>query len=228
VAIDDEPLALTLLQQYIAQFPNLLLLKTFDDAISGVEFLRENKVDLLFVDINMPDLNGLDLVSSLQQKPMVIFTTAYRKFAADAFDLDALDYLLKPIDFERFSKTIQKATEYYQYLNQARNEAPMSLFIKAEYKVIKIELNDIAYIEGLEDYIKIHLLSTNKPILTLMTLKGILEKLPPKQFSRIHRSYIVSHQQVKSIQNRKVQLKNSKELPISDSYLDFIQAWQQS
>lgn len=227
VAIDDEPLALELLQEYISRFPQLKLVHTFDDAISAVELLRNTKVDLLFIDINMPDITGIDLVRSLQEKPLVIFTTAHKQFAIEGFELDAVDYLLKPINFDRFTRAVHKAIDYYKYKNTLSQEENDSLFVHAEYKLVKIPLNDIEYIESLEDYIKIHIAGA-KPVLTLLSMKKVLEKLPADKFQRIHRSYIVAVSRVKAIQNRKVQLSSAVELPISDSYVQFINNWKKS
>jgi two-component system, LytTR family, response regulator len=225
VAIDDEPPALMLIKEYAAQCPQLQLLYVFDDAINGAEFLRQNKIDLLFIDINMPDITGLDLVKSLEEKPMIIFTTAHKKFAIDGFELDAVDYLLKPISFERFSKAVNKATEFFEYKKKPATEEVESLFVYSEYRMIKIPLTDIEYIESLEDYIRINL-TTGKPVMTLMTMKKVLDKLPEKKFKRIHRSYIVATDKVKSILNRKVKFTSGTELPVSDSYLDFITEWK--
>jgi two-component system LytT family response regulator len=227
VAIDDEPLALALIKNYVDHFPNLELLATFHDAIFGKEFLNQTPVDLLFIDINMPDITGLELVRSLKQKPMVIFTTAYKKFAFEGFELEALDYLVKPIDSERFSRAVQKATDFWNYKNTPRPETSENLFVHSEYRIVKIALTDIEFIESLEDYIRIHLTNA-KPLLTLMSLKKVLEKLPENRFKRIHRSYIVPVNKVKSILNRKVLLNSGKELPVSDSYLSFIEEWKNS
>lgn len=225
IAIDDEPLALELMRKYIARFPSLQLIQCFEDAISGAEFLKRNPVDLLFVDINMPDITGIDLVRSLTEKPMVIFTTAYKSFAFEGFELEALDYLLKPIDIGRFGKAIEKALEFYQYKHTQNNAAQQeSLYVYSEYRMVKINLNDIEYIESMEDYIKIHTNASPKPVLTLMPLKKVLEKLPADQFQRIHRSYVVATGKIKSIQNRKIQLA-AAELPISDSYSSFAKTW---
>jgi DNA-binding LytR/AlgR family response regulator len=172
----------------------------------------------------MPDISGIDLVKSLKDKPMIIFTTAYKKFAMEGFDLDALDYLLKPIQFERFARAIDKAIEYYQYKKFPGKELQENLFVRSEYRMVKVELADIEYIESLEDYLKIHLADQHF-ILTLMTLKSMLEKLPPERFKRIHRSYIVPVAKVKSILNRKLQLTSSMELPVSDSYIHFVNEW---
>lgn len=217
IAVDDELPALALIRNYVAQTPELLLLHTFNDAISASEFLRNNPVDLLFVDINMPDINGIDLVSSLQNKPMVIFTTAYKKFAYEGFELEAIDYLLKPISLERFRKAVNKAIEMLESKSLPKKQASESLFVRSEYKMVKIELDEIEYIEGLEDYIKIHIVNS-KPILTLMTMKAFIEKLPSEKFLRIHRSYIVALDKLISVSNKKVLLKNGKTLPVSDTY----------
>ena len=224
VAIDDEPLALDVVKEYVRYFPALKLVQTFDDAISGAEYLRNNPVDLLFIDINMPDISGIELVRSLKVKPMIIFTTAHKKFAVEGFDLDAMDYLLKPIQQERFTKAVNKAIDYYKYKNAERSESKEALFVRSEYQLVKIHLDDIEYIESIEDYIRIHLVN-GKPVMTLMTLKAVLEKLPPTQFKRIHRSYVVPLSKVRSIINRKVRL-TSVELPVSDSYAGFIHEWK--
>ena len=225
VAIDDEPLALELIKNYVARFTELEMLQTFEDAISAAEFIRSTPVDILFVDINMPDITGLDLVRSLEEKPIIIFTTAHKKFAIDGFELDAIDYLLKPISFERFTKAVAKALEYARYKNKTSNEETESLFVYSEYRLIKIRLNEIEYIESLEDYIRIHLVNA-KPVLTLIPLKKVLEKLPAEKFRRIHRSYIVAIDKVNSVLNRKVRLHSSTELPVSDSYTSFIKDWK--
>jgi DNA-binding LytR/AlgR family response regulator len=224
IAIDDEPLALRLIAEYVSRFPALQLVKTFDDAISGAEFLKAKPVDLLFIDINMPDITGIDLVRSLQVKPMVIFTTAYKNFAYEGFELEALDYILKPIEFKRFEKAVEKAVDYYRYKNQTDSEQHGgSLYVYSEYRMVKIDLSAIEYIESMEDYIKIH--QTNAPtVLTLMSLKKVLEKLPADKFQRIHRSYIVPFGKIRSIQNRKIKL-TDVELPVSDSYHDTIRNW---
>lgn len=225
VAIDDEPLALELIEGYVEKFPQLNLIKLFDDAVEAAAFLKENPVDLLLVDINMPDITGIELIRSLEEKPMVIFTTAYKNFAYEGFELEALDYLLKPLNFDRFSKTVNKAIEYFLYKSAAQNKPEENLFVRSEYRIVKIQLKDIEYIESLEDYIKIHV-TGDKPILTLMPLKKVLEKLPAGRFKRIHRSYVVAVDKVKSVLNKKAYLQSSKELPISDSYVSFVEEWK--
>jgi len=224
IAIDDEPLALELIREYVSRFPALQLLHTFEDAIYGAEFLKYNAVDLLFIDINMPDITGIDLVRSLERRPIVIFTTAYRNFAFEGFELDALDYLLKPIDFERFSKTVGKAIDYHQYQQNPKSDVSDSIYVHSEYRLVRIVLDQISYIESFGDYVMVHLLN-DKPVSTLMSLKKVLEKLPEQHFKRIHRSYIVPLKLIKTIHHRKVQLSCGKELPISDTYIQVILDW---
>lgn len=224
VAIDDEPLALEIIKKYVDGYASLKLVNTFEDAVSGAEYLKSNKVDVLFVDINMPDITGVDLVRSLQEKPMVVFTTAYKKFAYDGFELEALDYLLKPINSTRFGAAVTKLIDHYSIKHMADADQDEPIYVHSEYRLIKIEINDIEYVESMQDYIKIHLLSAEKPVLTLMPLKNIIEKLPANRFIRIHRGFVVAKAQIRSIYNRKVKLRNA-ELPVGTSYADFIKDW---
>ena len=217
IAIDDEPLALELIGTYVSRFPNLQLLNVFEDAISGASYLQEHQVDLLFLDINMPDISGLDLAKALKKRPMLIFTTAYKQFAYDGFELEALDYLLKPIDFKKFSKAVEKALTLKNYKSSALvTQEDAFIYVHSEYRMVKILLNDIEYIESMEDYIKIHL-GQEKPVLSLLSLKKTLELLPAEHFIRIHRSYIVPVSKVKTIQHKKIQL-STVTLPVGESY----------
>lgn len=225
IAIDDEPHALALLKEYAGKTPAISMVQAFDDAIAGMEYLQAHPVDLLFVDINMPDITGLELVRSLSSRPMVIFTTAHSKFAIDGFELDAVDYLLKPVSIDRFTKAVNKAVEYFEYKTKPKSAPADSLFVYSEYRMIRILFSEIDHIESLEDYIRIHLIN-GKPVMTLLTMKKVLEKLPSNQFRRIHRSYIVATGRVKSVLSRKVMLASGTELPVSDSYLDFITEWK--
>ena len=225
IAIDDEPLALSLVEEYISRFPYLQLVRSFEDAISGAEYLKNNSVDLLFVDINMPDITGIDLVRSLVSKPIIIFTTAYKNFAFEGFELEALDYLLKPIDISRFAKAAEKALEFYNYKNNTNPAAvEESFYVYSEYRMVKINTAEIEYLESMEDYIKIHLTGQPKPVLTLMSLKKAQEKLPVDKFKRIHRSYVIAVNKVKSIHNRKLKLADI-ELPIGESYTESVRTW---
>jgi two-component system LytT family response regulator len=224
VAIDDEPLALQIIEKYVAEYPSLTLVNTFEDAISGGEYLKMNKVDVLFIDINMPDITGIDLVKSLDDKPMIIFTTAYKNYAYEGYELEAVDYLLKPINNIRFGTAVQKAIGYYQYKHTDTTNEGDFLYVHSEYRLIKINIKDIEYIESMQDYIKIHMLGVAKPVLTLMPLKSAIEKLPASKFIRIHRSFVVARDQIRSIHNRKVKL-TDVELPVGTNYTDFIKDW---
>jgi len=226
VVVDDEPLAALLIKSYIEASDNLEVGAVFEDAIAASEYLNNYKTDLLFLDINMPDISGIDLFKSLKQKPMVIFTTAYKNFAFEGFELEAIDYLLKPIDYLRFKKAVNKAKEFYRYQNE--KQAPdlaESIFVHSEYKLIKINLPDILFIESLEDYIKIHL-QDSKMVLTLMPLKKMMEKLPADRFKRIHRSFVVAMPKIKTIHNRKIELITGEILPVSNSYSAQINEWK--
>lgn len=222
IAVDDEPLALELVRQYLGRCPEVRLVQTFTDAVAAREFLQQHPADLLLVDINMPDITGLDLVRSLAVRPLVIFTTAYKSFALDAYDLEGLDYLVKPLDPERFDRAIRRAVEHHRLRNPGSREGE-SVVVRAEYQLVKIPLADIAYIESVEDYLKIHL-AQGRPVMTLMTLKAMLQKLPQDRFRRIHRSYIIPLAKIRSVTSRRVRL-DTVDLPIGDSYLDFVQEW---
>lgn len=222
VAIDDEPPALDLIKEYASRLPVLKLIQAFDDAVVAAEFIRSTNVDLIFLDINMPDITGIELAKSFTEKPLIIFTTAHKSFAFEGFELQAVDYLLKPIEFERFSKAVNKTLEYLNYKKMKVSEDQKAFFVRSEYQLIKINLEEIEYIESLEDYMKINL-SVGKPVMTLMTMKALLEKLPSAKFIRIHRSYVVPVSKIKSFANKKIKL-TSAELPVSDSYFDIVKA----
>jgi two-component system LytT family response regulator len=218
VIIDDEPLAVELLQSYIDRMPDLKLVCSFNDALDAAAYLRTAEVDLLFLDVQMPHMNGIQLLKSLEKPPMVIFTTAYTEYAAQGFELDAIDYLLKPFDMARFQRSVGKAMDYHKYLQKDVAPAMPYIFVKSEYQVIKINLEDIRYIEALDDYIKIYTTS-GRPILTLMTLKAMAERLPEDKFARVHRSFIVSLLKIDSVRNRRVKIGDS-EIPVGNSYVE--------
>jgi len=223
VAIDDEPLALELIKTYVQRFPTLTLVGVFEDAISGAEYLNQHAIDLLFLDVNMPDISGVELARTLTNSPMIIFTTAYRNYAFESYELQAIDYLLKPIDYKRFTTAVEKAIDFHTYKTiPLETNGDSAIYVYSEYKMVKIWLKDIIYIESMGDYLKIYQDQTEKPLLTLTTMKKILEKLPEAQFARIHRGFIVAIAKIKSIHGKKVQLPQI-ELPIGDAYKDFIQ-----
>ncbi len=223
LAIDDEIPALDLLEDNILKVPFLELVGRCKSAIEAIEMLRQHQVDLLFLDIQMPDITGIQLLKSLRQKPLVIFTTAYTTYAKEGFDLDVIDYLMKPYSFERFLKAVNKVREYLelrayttgQHASKSTDNSQEFLFVKADYKLVKINFSDIQYIEGLKDYIKIYV--KDRPVITQMSMKAIEEKLPPNQFIRVHRSYIVSFPKIDYIQKQMLTV-GRKEIPVSENY----------
>ena len=221
IAVDDEPLALALLQDNIRQVPTLELVASCSTAMEALVVLNRQEVDLIFLDIQMPGLTGLQLLQSLSVRPMVILITAYEKYALEGFNLDVIDYLVKPVPFERFLKACNKAIDYFRLKKNVQGEMhpwPEYFFVNAEYGLIKIVFSEIRMIEGLKDYLKIHLGET-KPQIIRMSLKSIEEKLPPGKFFRIHKSYIIALSHVTAIRRNSVFL-GELELPLSDLYKD--------
>lgn len=226
VIIDDEPLPVGLLTAYAERIPELKVLSTFNDPLQAKEFLKGNQVDLLFLDIEMPHLSGIDLLKSLPEKPMTIFTTAYAEFAVDGFELNAIDFLLKPFDFERFKKSVEKALEYKAFSQRPKTKpADSFIFVKSEYKAVKINLSDILYIEGMDSYVKIY--AGGKPVLSLMSMKACLDLLPQEEFIRVHRSFIIPISKVQSIRNKQIKI-GDKEIPVGGTYEDVIERLTQS
>jgi two-component system LytT family response regulator len=221
IAVDDEPLALALLQDNISQVPTLELVASCSTAMEALVVLKEQEIDLIFLDIQMPGLTGLQLLQSLTVRPMVILITAYDKYALEGFNLDVIDYLVKPVPFERFLKACNKAIDFYRLKKNVPADPDMPndyFFVNAEYGLIKIVFSEIRLIEGLKDYLKIHL-GDAKPLIIRMSMKSIEEKLPPGKFFRIHKSYIISLSQITSIRRNSVFL-GDLELPLSDLYKD--------
>ena len=221
IAVDDEPLALDLLEDNIKKIPFLKLLKTCSNAIEANHFLQENPVDLLFLDIQMPGITGIQFLNGLSKNPpLVIFITAYEKYAIESYNLDVVDYLLKPVSFERFLKGVNKAYEQYNFRKNPAAQASASpdfLFVNSEYNLVKIDIQDVVYVEGLKDYIKIFLLSAPRPVITRMSMKAMEEKLPSDQFLRVHKSFIVSLKKIVSIRKGRINLLKTQ-IPISDHY----------
>lgn len=223
LAVDDEPPALEVLKKYINAVQHLELAGTCADAIEALTFLQNHSVDLLFLDIQMPQLLGTDLIRTLKKPPKVIFTTAFRKFAIEGFELDAVDYLLKPISFERFLKAVNKVMETslqatdqsFNGNNKPNNHTDAFISLRADRKNLKISLNDILYIESLKDYIKV--VTTGKTIITKQSISSIEEMLPKENFIRIHRSYIVALNKIESYTNELIGIAK-QELPISRMY----------
>jgi len=216
IAIDDEPPALKVIENFCGRIEGIELEKTFTMPVEALKHLRKFPVDLLFLDIQMPSVNGIDFYKTVKQDTMVIFTTAFSEYAVEGFNVSAVDYLLKPFTLSRFQQAVAKATEYYNYKKQSGNETPKYLFIRADYSLLKIALTDIIYIEGLDDYLKIHLANAH-PVVARMTMKAILEKLPPNAFIRVHRSYIVPFSRIESYRNKIIVIAGV-EIPTGSSY----------
>jgi len=215
IAIDDEPMALEIIKALCQNIPYLNLSHTFTQVSKAQNHLKNYPTDLIFLDIQMPDLDGIKLYKSIKQDVMVIFTTAYSKYAIDGFDLNAVDFLLKPISAERFQLACNRVKELYTY-NKSNNQKDTALYVRSEYSLVKIPYSDILYIETLGDYVKIFT-PNNSPVLTLSSLKNIYEKLPSDRFIRVHRSYIVQLSKIDSIRGKVIYLKSIK-IPIGASY----------
>jgi DNA-binding LytR/AlgR family response regulator len=227
IAIDDEPLALQLVTGYIEKTPGLKLLKGFDNPLDAMEFMANENVDLIFIDIQMPDLTGLEFTRLLGKGPKVIFTTAYEKYALDGFKLDVVDYLLKPFSFEEFLKAVQKVQKLIKLENNVPDQVEANnefLFLKSDYKIKRINFNDILYIEGLKDYVKVYIQNSSRPILSLTTMKLIESKLPVNKFMRVHRSFIVNLGKIDTIERSRIVFGKTF-IPVSDQYKDKFQEY---
>lgn len=216
IALDDEPLALKVIESLCASNENVILEKSFTKPSEASAYLAINEIQLIFCDIQMPSITGINFVGQLETKPMIIFTTAFSEYAAVSYDLNAIDYLLKPITKERFNQAISKANDYYRHQFANEDSSQQFLFVRAEYSLVKIPFSEILYFETMDDYIKIHL-NEKKPILTLMSMKKMLDRLPTNQFIRVHRSYIVPLKKITSARGKSLFLE-SIEVPIGESY----------
>ncbi|RFM33976.1 LytR/AlgR family response regulator transcription factor [Chitinophaga silvisoli] len=229
IAVDDEPLALDLLEDNIKQVPYLELVAKCADAFEAIKVLEEKTVDLIFLDIQMPGLTGLQFIQSLQHKPMIILITAYEKYALQGFDLEVTDYLVKPVALPRFIKACNKAKELFQLKQQpaipaaAATPSPDFFFVNADYSLLKINIADIIWIEALKDYIRIHMTGTTKPVVTRMPLKQVEEQLNPAKFIRIHKSYIIAVAHITAIRKNSVFI-GTMELPVGDNYRESVAA----
>ena len=228
IIVDDEPLAQDVLETYIEKIPELNLIEKCSNALEANEALKNHDIDLMFLDIQMPQLTGVDFLKTLNHPPLVIFTTAYPNYAIEGFELNALDYLLKPISLERFMKAVNKAEEQLELQSKGgsssggeEEEEPNFIFVKADKKLVKVNYADIIYIEGLKDYVIIRM--ENSRVITLQTMKSLEEKLPQNIFKRIHRSYIVNVDKIEAIVGNMIEVieKNqAKHLPIGKNYRD--------
>ena len=218
IAIDDEPLALRVIESLCNKSESIQLQKTFTQPNEALKHLRKFPTDLIFCDIQMPAMTGINLVKSLQQNIMVIFTTAFSEYAAVSYELNAIDYLLKPINQKRFTQAVAKAQEYFDYLNKKGQTADQHIFVRADFSLVKIPLTDILYIEGLADYLKIYI-RDRKPVVARMPMKDMIGKLPAADFIRVHRSFILPFSKIEAVRGITIFI-GDKEFPIGRTYAD--------
>jgi len=224
IAVDDEPLALSLMEDYISKVSYLQLVAKCSDAFEAQKALQQNEVDLIFIDIQMPGLTGLQFIQSLTSRPMIILVTAYEKFALEGFNLNVVDYVLKPVELARFMQASNKALELYELKHQSKDSSankPEYFFVNVDYSLVKVMFSDITWIEGLRDYVKIHLKSSSKPLMVRMTVRAVEDELPASNFKRIHRSYVVAINSISSIRKGSVFI-GEMELPVGDTYKEVI------
>jgi two-component system LytT family response regulator len=225
LTLDDEPLALSKMASYISKTPFLELTGACRSGYEAGELISKTRVDLIFIDINMPDMNGLDFVRTLHTKPQIIFTTAFSEYAIEGFKLDAIDYLLKPIGYPEFLKAANKARSYFETVahDQKRvTDTKEYLFVKSDYKIARIAVNDIIYIEGMREYVRIHL-NSGKPLMPLMTLRVLEEQLPADKFMRVHRSYIVNLEKIITVEHNRIVFDGKVYVPVSEQYKEAFQ-----
>ena len=229
LAIDDEPLALQQLTTYIQKVPFLELAAQCQSALEARKFLEQDTVDAIFCDINMPDLNGMDFIKSLQAPPLIVFTTAYSEYAVEGFKVNAVDYLLKPFGLDDFRRAANRIKERQESVSTniqhpTPNTQPATLFVKTDYRMVKINIPDIRYIEGMSEYLKIYLEGEDKPIITLLSMKKIESRLP-ENFMRIHRSYIVNLHKIQEVNKNRIIMDTETFLPIGDMYKESFQQY---
>ena len=221
--IDDEPLALELMESYVAKTPFLKLAGKFSSALEAMEKVGWRDIDLIFLDIQMPELNGMEFSRIVGEHVRIIFTTAFEQYAVDSYKVNALDYLLKPISYVDFLQAANKAVQWFELLQQPKEEIE-SIFVKSDYKLVQIELKKILYVEGLKDYVKIYTEDTARPILSLMSMKSMEELLPTSRFMRVHRSYIVQKEKIRVIDRGRIVFDKTY-IPVSDSYKQVFQTF---
>jgi two-component system, LytTR family, response regulator LytT len=225
IAIDDEPLALQLIVDYIRMTPDLMLAGQFENPLEAAQYISENHVDIVFTDIQMPGLNGIEFTRSMVNSPVVIFTTAFTKYAIEGFKLDIADYLLKPFTYEEFLTSVHKAERMIRSVTKPADNVLSNnefLFLKSDYKIKRINFQNILYIEGLKEYVKVYTIHSEKPILSLSSLKILEIKLPADKFMRVHRSFIVNLEKIETIDRSRIVFGN-KYIPVGDQYKDKFQ-----
>ncbi len=225
LAIDDEPLALRQLAAYIQKIPFLQLVKACESALEARQIMEEEMIDAIFVDINMPDLNGMDFVKSLAAPPLVVFTTAYSEYAIDGFKVDAVDYLLKPFGLDDMKRAAHKVKTRYDLLNATPTttvttptDDDNTIFLKTEHRMVRVDIDKIRYIEGMSEYLRIYLEGVQRPLIVLLSMKKMEERLPSASFMRVHRSYIINLRKIQEVNKSRVIMDADTYIPIGDLY----------
>ena len=224
LAIDDEPLALQQIAAYIGKVPFLELAAQCQSALEAQQFLQQDTVDAIFCDINMPDLNGMDFIKTLTAPPLVVFTTAYAEYAVEGFKVNAVDYLLKPFGLQDFQRAANRLAERLELRSESSQLEDDTIFLKTEYRIVKVSISDIRYVEAMSEYLKVYLESEPKPIITLLSMKKMEERLP-SYFMRIHRSYIINLTKIQEVNKNRVIMDSDTYLPIGDMYKDSFQQY---
>lgn len=229
IIIDDEPLALQQMEGYVKKIPYLELVAACQSAIEAKEILENEKIDAIFCDINLPELNGLDFIKSLENPPMVVFTTAYSEYAVEGFQLNAVDYLLKPFgcdEMKRAAEKLKKCKDAQRSLQEVSQvDEDDAMFLKTEYKIVRINISHIKYVEAMSEYLRIYLTDYSRPIIVLLSMKKMEERLPSRKFMRVHRSYIINLKMIQDISKNRISLGDDIEIPIGDSYRDQFNAY---
>ena len=229
IIIDDEPLALQQMESYVKKITYLELVAACQSAIDAKEVLEKHKIDVMFCDINLPELNGLDFVKSLDNPPMVVFTTAYSEYAVEGFQLEAIDYLLKPFGFDDMKRAADKVKKRYDALRTLQEVSQIdeddAIFLKTDYKIVRINISHIRYVEAMSEYLRIYLTDYPRPIIVLLSMKKMEERLPSRSFMRVHRSYIINLKMIQEISKNRILLGDDIEVPIGDSYREQFNAY---
>ena len=229
IIIDDEPLALQQMGAYVKKIPYLELVAACQSAIDAKELIESDNIDVMFCDINLPELNGLDFVRSLESPPMVVFTTAYSEYAVEGFQLEAIDYLLKPFGFEDMKRAADKVKKRYDALRTLQEVSQIdeddAIFLKTEYKIVRINISHIRYVEAMSEYLRIYLVDSSRPIIVLLSMKKMEERLSSHSFMRVHRSYIINLKMIREVSKNRIVLGDDIDVPIGDSYRDQFNAY---
>ena len=229
IIIDDEPLALQQMEGYIKNLPYLELVASYQSALDAKEIIENDRIDAIFCDINLPELNGLDFVKSLDNPPVVVFTTAYSEYAVEGFQLNAIDYLLKPFGFDDMKRAAEKIKKSYDARRTLQEVSKIdeddAIFLKTEYKIVRINISHIRYVEAMSEYLRIYLVNSTRPIIVLLSMKKMEERLPSRTFMRVHRSYIINLKMIREVSKNRIIIGDDIDVPIGDSYRNQFNAY---